>query len=192
MTYYVISASIAAALLVGVTLQAALFMVRPRTTAILCRRGHFARQVGSGLHIKLPSIERVVGTVAHDARRIDVTLTAQTIDPIEIRLVVAVEYFVLEGRAHDVFFDGSDVSSQMYSALRLVVRDRIPELKLATLLADNEQVAADLQEQLAHGLRGLGYGVRTVAIVNVDFEGEEGTNPEATFDQRPVSRSECR
>ncbi len=85
-------------------LAATFFTVKQRTTAIVQRFGKFVREVGPGLHVKIPFIDRVVGRINLRVQQLDVKIETKTQDNVFVQMVVAVQHYVLPEKVYDAFY----------------------------------------------------------------------------------------
>ena len=65
------------------------FVVRQQTAAMIERFGKFSRVAPPGLHLKVPFVERVVGTVNMRVQQLDVKVETKTKDDVFVHVVVS-------------------------------------------------------------------------------------------------------
>ena len=75
------------------------FVVQQQTAAIIQRLGKFERIAESGLHFKLPLVQKVAGTVNLRVQQLDVEVETKTQDNVFVRVMVSVQYNVLATRS---------------------------------------------------------------------------------------------
>jgi len=75
------------------------FVVQQQTEAIIQRLGKFERIAESGLHFKLPFVQKVAGTVNLRVQQLDVEVETKTQDNVFVRVMVSVQYNVLATRS---------------------------------------------------------------------------------------------
>ena len=81
-------------LLIIAILANALFVVKQQHAVIIERLGRFNRIVGSGLHVKIPIIDRKAATVSLRTMKNGFDIDAKTEDNVTIGLEVSVQYHV--------------------------------------------------------------------------------------------------
>ncbi len=164
---YVLGAAVltvaAIALLVSV-----FFTVEQRTTAIVQRLGKFMREAGPGIHVKVPFIDRVVGRVNLRVQQLDVDIETKTEDNVFVRMVVAVQYYVLPEKVYDAFYKLDDANRQITSFVFDVVRAQVPKIKLDDVFEKKDDIANIVKSELAQVMEGFGYGILKALVTDID------------------------
>ena len=104
------------AVVVIAMLSAAFFTVDQRTTVIVQRFGRFLREAGPGLHVKIPFVDTVIGRINLRVQQLDVTIETKTEDNVFVKMVVAVQYYVLPEKVYDAFYKLEDAKRQITSS----------------------------------------------------------------------------
>ena len=73
----------------SILLFAALFTVKQQTAAIIERFGKFQSIRQSGLHLKIPLIDRISGRLSLKIQQLDVLIETKTLDDVFVRLKVS-------------------------------------------------------------------------------------------------------
>lgn len=149
-------------------LGSALFTVEQRTTAIVQRFGKFLREAGPGIRVKVPCIDRVVGRVNLRVQQLDVEIDTKTEDNVFVRMVVAVQYFVLPEKAYDAFYKLEDANRQITSFVFDVVRAQVPKIKLDDVFEKKDDIANIVESELAQVMEGFGYGILKALVTDID------------------------
>jgi regulator of protease activity HflC (stomatin/prohibitin superfamily) len=146
----------------------ALFTVEQRTTAIVQRLGKFRRQAGPGFHFKIPFVDRVVGRVNLRVQQLDVEIETKTEDNVFVRMVVAVQYFVLPEKIYDAFYKLENANRQITSFVFDVVRAQVPKIKLDDVFEKKDDIANIVESELAQVMEGFGYGILKALVTDID------------------------
>ena len=149
-------------------LASAFFTVEQRTTAIVQRFGKFLREAGPGIQIKVPYVDRVVGRVNLRVQQLDVEIETKTEDNVFVRMVVAVQYFVLPEKAYDAFYKLEDANRQITSFVFDVVRAQVPKIKLDDVFEKKDDIANIVKSELAQVMEGFGYGILKALVTDID------------------------
>ena len=149
-------------------LGSAFFTVEQRTTAIVQRFGKFLREAGPGIQIKVPYVDRVVGRVNLRVQQLDVEIETKTEDNVFVRMVVAVQYFVLPEKAYDAFYKLEDANRQITSFVFDVVRAQVPKIKLDDVFEKKDDIANIVKSELAQVMEGFGYGILKALVTDID------------------------
>jgi regulator of protease activity HflC (stomatin/prohibitin superfamily) len=158
----------AVGIVVITALRAAFFTVEQRTTVILQRLGKFLREAGPGLHVKIPFIDSVLGRVNLRVQQLDVEIETKTEDNVFVRMVVAVQYYVLPEKVYDAFYKLDDANRQITSFVFDVVRAQVPKIKLDDVFAKKDDIANIVKSELAQVMEGFGYGILKALVTDID------------------------
>ena len=151
-----------------VLLIATFFTVEQRTTAIVQRLGKFMREVGPGIHVKIPFVDRVVGRINLRVQQLDVKIETKTQDNVFVQMVVAVQYFVLPEKIYDAFYKLDDAQRQITSYVFDVVRAQVPKIVLDDVFEKKDEIANAVRDELAQVMEGFGYGILKALVTDID------------------------
>ena len=149
-------------------LRGAFFTVEQRTTVIVQRLGKFVREAGPGIRVKIPFIERVVGRVNLRVQQLDVEIETKTEDNVFVRMVVAVQYYVLPEKVYDAFYKLDNANRQITSFVFDVVRAQVPKIKLDDVFEKKDDIANIVMSELAQVMEGFGYGILKALVTDID------------------------
>ena len=166
MTYLIIAGALGIPTIAVFT--ATFFTVEQRTTAIVQRLGKFVREAGPGIRIKIPFVDRVVGRVNLRVRQLDVEIETKTEDNVFVRMVVAVQYYVLPEKVYDAFYKLDDAKRQITSFVFDVVRAQVPKIKLDDVFEKKDDIANIVMSELAQVMEGFGYGILKALVTDID------------------------
>ena len=147
---------------------AAFFTVEQRTVAIVQRLGKFVRETGPGIQVKIPFIDKVVGRVNLRVQQLDVEIETKTEDNVFVRMVVAVQYYVLPDKVYDAFYKLDDANRQITSFVFDVVRAQVPKIKLDDVFEKKDDIANIVMSELAQVMEGFGYGILKALVTDID------------------------
>jgi regulator of protease activity HflC (stomatin/prohibitin superfamily) len=147
---------------------ATFFTVAQRTTAIVQRLGRFVREAGPGIRARILFIERVVGRVNLRVQQLDVEIETKTEDNVFVRMVVAVQYYVLPEKVYDAFYKLEDANRQITSFVFDVVRAQVPKIKLDDVFEKKDDIANIVKSELAQVMEGFGYGILKALVTDID------------------------
>ncbi len=144
------------------------FIVQQQTAAIVQRFGKFERIAQPGLHIKLPFVEKVAGTVNLRVQQLDVKVETKTEDNVFVQVVVSVQYYVLQDKIYDAFYKLDDPVKQITSFVFDVVRARVPRIKLDDVFEKKDEIAVAVKTELAQVMDDFGYGIVKALVTDID------------------------
>ena len=154
--------------LLVILLSASLFTVEQRTVAIVQRFGKFVREAGPGIQLKVPFIDQVAGRVNLRVQQLDVGVETKTEDNVFVRMIVAVQYFVLPDRVYDAFYKLDDAQRQIRSYVFDVVRAQVPKIKLDDVFEKKDDIAEAVKVELSHVMEGFGYGILKALVTDIE------------------------
>ena len=167
MVTYLFGAGVLAIAMVAL-FRATFFTVQQRTTAIVQRLGKFTREAGPGIQVKIPFIDRVVGRVNLRVQQLDVEIETKTEDNVFVRMVVAVQYYVLPEKVYDAFYRLDDARRQITSYVFDVVRAQVPKIKLDDVFEKKDDIADIVKIELAQVMEDFGYVILKALVTDID------------------------
>ncbi len=144
------------------------FIVQQQTTALVQRFGKFDRIADPGLHLKLPFVEKVAGTVNLRVQQLDVEVETKTQDNVFLRVIVSVQYFVLPEKVFDAFYKLDDPVNQIKAFVFDVVRARVPKIKLDDVFEKKDEIASAVKSELSQVMDDFGYGIVKTLVTDID------------------------
>jgi regulator of protease activity HflC (stomatin/prohibitin superfamily) len=165
---YILGAAVLLGLATIAACAATFFTVEQRTTAIVQRLGKFVREAGPGIRVKIPFIDRVVGRVNLRVQQLDVEIETKTEDNVFVRMVVAVQYYVLPEKVYDAFYKLENTHRQITSFVFDVVRAQVPKIKLDDVFEKKDDIANIVMSELAQVMEGFGYGILKALVTDID------------------------
>jgi regulator of protease activity HflC (stomatin/prohibitin superfamily) len=151
-----------------ILLAASLFTVEQRTVAVMQRFGKFVREAGPGIQLKVPFIDHVAGRVNLRVQQLDVAVETKTEDNVFVRMIVAVQYFVLPDRVYDAFYKLDDAQRQIRSYVFDVVRAQVPKISLDNVFEKKDDIAEAVKVELSHVMEGFGYGILKALVTDIE------------------------
>lgn len=151
-----------------ILLIGSLFTVEQRTVAVVQRFGKFVREAGPGIQMKVPFIDHVAGRVNLRVQQLDVAIETKTEDNVFVKMIVAVQYFVLPDRVYDAFYKLDDASRQIRSYVFDVIRAQVPKIKLDDVFEKKDDIAEAVKVELSHVMEGFGYGILKALVTDIE------------------------
>ena len=144
------------------------FIVQQQTAVIVQRLGKFDRIAEPGLHLRVPFVEKVAGTVNLRVQRLDVEVETKTQDNVFVHVVVSVQYFVLTDKVYDAFYKLDDPVNQIKAFVFDVVRARVPKIKLDDVFEKKDEIASAVKSELSQVMDDFGYGIVKTLVTDID------------------------
>ena len=160
--------SIVIVFIVLLTSFAALFTVKQQTAVILERFGKFLGVRQSGLHIKIPFVDRVAGRMSLKIQQLDVLIETKTKDDVFVRLKVSVQFKVIKLKVYDAFYKLDFAHDQITSYVFDVVRAEVPKMKLDGVFVKKDDIAIAVKTELNEAMMDYGYDIIKTLVTDID------------------------
>jgi regulator of protease activity HflC (stomatin/prohibitin superfamily) len=154
--------------LLGALLFASFFTVKQQTAAILERFGKFHSIRQSGLHLKIPIIDKVAGKLSLKIQQLDVIVETKTLDDVFVKLKVSVQYKVIYDKVYDAFYKLDYPHDQITSYVFDVVRAEVPKMKLDDVFVKKDDVAIAVKSELNDAMMTYGYDIIKTLVTDID------------------------
>ena len=149
-------------------LFAALFTVKQQTAVIIERFGKFLSIRQSGLHFKIPLIDRIAGRISLKIQQLDVLIETKTKDDVFVKLKVSVQFKVIKLKAYDAFYKLDFPHDQITSYVFDVVRAEVPKMKLDDVFVKKDDVAIAVKAELNEAMMDYGYDIIKTLVTDID------------------------
>jgi regulator of protease activity HflC (stomatin/prohibitin superfamily) len=145
-----------------------LFTVEQQSAAIIERFGKYRRTAHAGLNIKIPFVESIRQRVNLKVQQLIVEVETKTKDNVFVKMPVAVQYHVTEGREADSYYKLENHQSQIESYVLDVVRAKVPTMTLDEAFEKKDDVGNDVRQQLGDSMRTYGFTIDNALVRDVD------------------------
>ncbi len=145
-----------------------LFIVKQQTSAIIERFGRFLVIRQSGLHIKIPLVDRVVGRMSLKILQLDVIVETKTKDDVFVKLKVSVQYKVIADKVYDAFYKLDYPQDQITSYVFDVIRAEVPKMKLDDVFEKKDDIANAVKRELNDAMINYGYDIIKALVTDID------------------------
>jgi regulator of protease activity HflC (stomatin/prohibitin superfamily) len=154
--------------LTAIIIFAAFFMVKQQTAAIIERFGKFHSIRQSGLHLKIPLVDRVSGRLSLKIQQLDVIIETKTLDDVFVKLKVSVQYKVIKEKVYDAFYKLDYPHEQITSYVFDVVRAEVPKMKLDDVFVKKDDIAIAVKAELNDAMMEYGYDIIRTLVTDID------------------------
>lgn len=149
-------------------LKGTFFVVKQQTAGIVERFGRFNSVRSSGLQLKIPFIDRVVGRINLKVQQLDVLVETKTRDDVFVRLKVSVQFQVVGSKVYDAFYRLENSSAQITSYVFDVVRAEVPKMKLDDVFVRKDDIANAVKGELNDAMQDYGYDIIKTLVTDID------------------------
>ncbi|WP_299130051.1 SPFH domain-containing protein [uncultured Winogradskyella sp.] len=151
-----------------IVLISAFFIVKQQTAAIIERFGKFHSIRHSGLHIKIPLVDRIAGKLSLKIQQLDVIIETKTLDDVFVRLKVSVQYKVIRDKVYEAFYKLDYPHDQITSYVFDVVRAEVPKMKLDDVFVRKDDIAIAVKSELNDAMMEYGYDIIKTLVTDID------------------------
>ena len=149
------------------------FSVRQQTVAIVERFGKYQSTANPGFHVKMPwGIDRIVARIQLRLIQSDIVVEMKTSDNVFINMNVSTQYRVNEQNIKDAYYKLMNPAEQIKSYIEDALRSAVPKLTLDELFAKNDEVALEVQKQVADEMGSYGYIIVKTLITKIEPNAE--------------------
>ena len=154
--------------LVLLLLMGTFFIVKQQTAAVIERFGKFTSVRQSGLHIKIPVIDRVSGRLSLKIQQLDVVVETKTKDDVFVKLKVSVQYKVIKDKVYDAFYKLDFPQEQMNAYVFDVVRAEVPKMILDDVFEKKDDIAIAVKGELNEAMKNYGFDIIKTLVTDID------------------------
>ena len=151
-----------------IILFAGIFTVKQQTSAIIERFGKFTSTRNSGLHFKIPIIDRIAGRINLKIQQLDVLVETKTKDDVFVRLKISVQFKVIYDLVYDAFYKLESPHDQITSYVFDVVRAEVPKMKLDDVFERKDDIAIAVKGELNDAMIEYGYDIIKTLVTDID------------------------
>lgn len=144
------------------------FIVKQQTSGIVERLGKYHSVRSSGLQLKIPIIDAVVGRINLKVQQLDVLVETKTKDDVFVRLKVSVQYMVMKDSVYDAFYKLESPRAQITSYVFDVVRAEVPKMKLDEVFERKDDIAVAVKGELNEAMLDYGYDIIKTLVTDID------------------------
>ena len=169
---FLVLLAIIALLILGV-IASTLYVVRQQTVVIIERFGKYQTTSGSGIHVRLPfSIDKIAARIQLRLLQSEIIVETKTKDNVFVTLNVATQYRVNEQNVTDAYYKLMRPEAQIKSYIEDALRSSVPKLTLDELFEKKDEIAIEVQHQVAEEMSTYGYIIVKTFITKVEPDDE--------------------
>ncbi len=145
-----------------------IFTVKQQTAAVVERFGKFLSSRNSGLHFKIPFVDRIAGRINLKVQQLDVMVETKTKDDVFVKLKISVQFQVIKDKVYDAFYKLENPNDQITSYVFDVVRAEVPKMKLDDVFERKDDVAIAVKKELNDAMINYGYDIIKTLVTDID------------------------
>ena len=150
-----------------------LYVVRQQTVVIIERFGKYQTTSGSGMHVRLPfGIDKIAARIQLRLLQSEIVVETKTKDNVFVTLNVATQYRVNEQNVTDAYYKLMRPEAQIKSYIEDALRSSVPKLTLDELFEKKDEIALEVQHQVAEEMSTYGYIIVKTLITKLEPDAE--------------------
>ena len=139
-------------------LISSIYVVRQQSVAIIERFGRYQKTSSSGMNFRIPfGIDKIAARVQLRLLQSDIVVETKTQDNVFVTMNVATQYRVNENNVTDAYYKLMRPESQIKSYIEDALRSSVPKLTLDELFEKKDEIALEVQKQVAEEMSTYGY-----------------------------------
>ena len=156
-----------------IVLFSSLYVVRQQSVAIIERFGRYQKLSKSGIHLRLPfGIDHIAARVQLRLLQSEIVVETKTQDNVFVMMNVATQYRVNENNVTDAYYKLIRPEAQIKSYIEDALRSSVPKLTLDELFEKKDEIALEVQKQVAEEMSTYGYIIVKTLITKVEPDAE--------------------
>ena len=146
------------------------YTVKQKSAVIIERLGKFQIVSTAGLKFKIPLIDQKVGIVNLRVMELPVEVETKTLDDVFVRMVVSVQYFVVESpeQIKKSYYKFDNPHRQIQSYVFDSIRSEVPKLSLDDVFSEKDKIAVAVKEELHETIKDFGFNILKTLITDID------------------------
>ena len=149
------------------------FVVRQQSVAIIERFGRYHKIASSGIHSRLPfGIDKIASRIQLRLLQSEIVVETKTKDNVFVMMNVATQYRVNERNVPDAYYKLMRPEAQIKSYIEDALRSSVPKLTLDELFEKKDEIALEVQHQVAEEMTAYGYIIVKTLITKVEPDAE--------------------
>ena len=150
-----------------------LYVVRQQSVAIVERFGRYQKIATSGIHMRLPfGIDKIAARIQLRLLQSEIVVETKTKDNVFVMMNVATQYRVNEQNVTDAYYKLMRPEAQIKSYIEDALRSSVPKLTLYELFEKKDEIALEVQHQVAEEMTTYGYIIVKTLITKVEPDAE--------------------
>ena len=157
----------------GFIVISSLYVVKQQSVAIIERFGRYQKISDSGIHMRAPfGIDKIAARVQLRVLQSEIVVETKTQDNVFVTMNVATQYRVNESNVKDAYYKFMRPESQIKSYIEDALRSSVPKLTLDELFEKKDEIALEVQKQVAEEMSTYGYIIVKTLITKVEPDAE--------------------
>ncbi|WP_099832732.1 SPFH domain-containing protein [Streptococcus suis] len=156
-----------------ILIASGLYVVKQQTVAIIERFGKYQKISTSGINFKIPfGVDVIAARIQLRMLQSEIVVETKTQDNVFVTMNVATQYRVNENNVTDAYYKLMHPEAQIKSYIEDALRSSVPKLTLDELFEKKDEIALEVQKQVAEEMSTYGYVIVKTLITKVEPDAE--------------------
>ncbi|HEM3663670.1 TPA: SPFH domain-containing protein [Streptococcus suis] len=156
-----------------ILIASGLYVVKQQTVAIIERFGKYQKTSTSGINFKIPfGVDVIAARIQLQMLQSEIVVETKTQDNVFVTMNVATQYRVNENNVTDAYYKLMHPEAQIKSYIEDALRSSVPKLTLDELFEKKDEIALEVQKQVAEEMSTYGYVIVKTLITKVEPDAE--------------------
>ncbi|WP_074412034.1 SPFH domain-containing protein [Streptococcus suis] len=156
-----------------ILIASGLYVVKQQTVAIIERFGKYQKTSTSGINFKIPfGVDVIAARIQLRMLQSEIVVETKTQDNVFVTMNVATQYRVNENNVTDAYYKLMPPEAQIKSYIEDALRSSVPKLTLDELFEKKDEIALEVQKQVAEEMSTYGYVIVKTLITKVEPDAE--------------------
>lgn len=156
-----------------ILIASGLYVVKQQTVAIIERFGKYQKTSTSGINFKIPfGVDVIAARIQLRMLQSEIVVETKTQDNVFVTMNVATQYRVNENNVTDAYYKLMHPEAQIKSYIEDALRSSVPKLTLDELFEKKDEIALEVQKQVAEEMSTYGYVIVKTLITKVEPDSE--------------------
>ncbi|HFI0369606.1 TPA: SPFH domain-containing protein [Streptococcus suis] len=156
-----------------ILIASGLYVVKQQTVAIIERFGKYQKTSTSGINFKIPfGVDVIAARIQLRMLQSEIVVETKTQDNVFVTMNVATQYRVNENNVTDAYYKLMHPEAQIKSYIEDALRSSVPKLTLDELFEKKDEIALEVQKQVAEEMSSYGYVIVKTLITKVEPDAE--------------------
>lgn len=156
-----------------ILIASGLYVVKQQTVAIIERFGKYQKTSTSGINFKIPfGVDVIAARIQLRMLQSEIVVETKTQDNVFVTMNVATQYRVNENNVMDAYYKLMHPEAQIKSYIEDALRSSVPKLTLDELFEKKDEIALEVQKQVAEEMSTYGYVIVKTLITKVEPDAE--------------------
>ncbi|HEL2406142.1 TPA: SPFH domain-containing protein [Streptococcus suis] len=156
-----------------ILIASGLYVVKQQTVAIIERFGKYQKTSTSGINFKISfGVDVIAARIQLRMLQSEIVVETKTQDNVFVTMNVATQYRVNENNVTDAYYKLMHPEAQIKSYIEDALRSSVPKLTLDELFEKKDEIALEVQKQVAEEMSTYGYVIVKTLITKVEPDAE--------------------